>query len=593
MLLALIYIALTPTPSDSVAVMDSVHMFSHPHYMAHNGSRVVQLNEGNTLNERLSFSPYFTKNYGPSGISTLGLRGTQASQTQIIWHGIPLNNPMLGETDLQTLTLNPADHLSINQSGNSSVYGSGAVGGSLIIHNEPTFNEDGYKQELDLSMGNFGYSRFLGQSTYSTKKMNLSFGLNKSRSTNNYQVFIDEQKKELKHAELNRLNLNILAAFKLKNKSQIKTILEWNTTNRNLPNFFTNVGTDKLEIKSLRWMTEGLFNHEKISHGFNVGYIHEDYLFISQANPEGSKSNSDLLVAKYWGKKQFYKVFRLDLITEMQYQSGTTQSYSSTQEQILPSTVLSLNYEKKGLIIGTQNRFDFKASKRISKLYFDYSYKNLRVYSNIGNAFRRPTLNQLYWGSPIARNLQVEEGIFGEIGGAIAIKKLTVDVSLYSRALSNEIIWVPDGNSSKAINLNRTRALGHSSNLNYRFRIKTTPITLMGQYEFVQAETLIKESDEWENTLFIPKHSYLIGLKTTLKNITIGIRNRFTSYRYTNYDSDDYAEGFFLWSGYINYTHKDLSVRLTTNNALNTRYYIQPAQQMPMRQYQLGLNLTI
>jgi hypothetical protein len=115
----------------------------------------------------------------------------------------------------------------------------------------------------------------------------------------------------------------------------------------------------------------------------------------------------------------------------------------------------------------------------------------------------------------------------------------------------------------------------------------------MGQYEFVQAETLRKESDEWENTLFIPKHSYLIGLKTTLKNITIGIRNRFTSYRYTNFDSDDYSEGFFLWSGYINYTYKDLSVRLTTNNALNTRYYIQPAQQMPMRQYQLGLNLTL
>ena len=173
MFLALLYIALTPTPSDSIAVMDSVRMFSHPHCMAHNGSRVIQLNEGNTLNERLSFSPYFTKNYGPSGISTLGLRGTQASQTQIIWHGIPLNNPMLGETDLQTLTLNPTDHLTINQSGNSSIYGSGAVGGSLIIHNEPTFNT-GFKQEVDLSMGNFGYSRFLGQSTFSNKK-NESF----------------------------------------------------------------------------------------------------------------------------------------------------------------------------------------------------------------------------------------------------------------------------------------------------------------------------------------------------------------------------------------------------------------------------------
>ena len=592
MFLALLYIALTPTPSDSIAVMDSVQMFSHPHCMAHNGSRVIQLNEGNTLNERLSFSPYFTKNYGPSGISTLGLRGTQASQTQIIWHGIPLNNPMLGETDLQTLTLNPTDYLTINQSGNSSIYGSGAVGGSLIIHNEPTFNT-GFKQEVDLSMGNFGYSRFMGQSTFSTKKTNLSFGLNKSHSTNNYQVLIDEQQKKLQHAELNRLNLNILAAFKLKNKSQIKTILEWNATERNLPNFFTNVGTDKLEIKSLRWMTEGLFNHVNISHGFNLGYIHEDYLFVSQANPEGSKSNSDLFVAKYWGKKQLFKVFQLDLITEMQYQSGTTQSYSTTQEQVLPASVLSLKYNKKGLTIGTQNRFDFKASKRISKIYFDYSNKNRKIYSNFGNAFRRPTLNQLYWGSPDARNLQVEEGIFGEIGGAIVHKKLTIDASLYTRALSNEIIWVPDGNSSKAINLNRTRAFGHSSTLNYTFKIKTTPVMLLGQYEFVQAETLRKGSDEWQSTLFIPKHSYLIGLKTTHKNITIGIRNRFTSYRYTSYDSDAYTEGFFLWSGYINYSYKDLSVRLTTNNALNARYHIQPAQQMPTRQYQLGLNLTI
>ena len=55
---------------------------------------------GDQLNKEASL---FIKNYGPSNISTISLRGSGAAQTAFFWNGMTINNSMHGLTDLSLL----------------------------------------------------------------------------------------------------------------------------------------------------------------------------------------------------------------------------------------------------------------------------------------------------------------------------------------------------------------------------------------------------------------------------------------------------------------------------------------------------------
>ena len=45
-------------------------------------------------------TPLYVRTYGNGTLATLGIRGGNASHTQIIWNGIPIRNPMIGLVDL-------------------------------------------------------------------------------------------------------------------------------------------------------------------------------------------------------------------------------------------------------------------------------------------------------------------------------------------------------------------------------------------------------------------------------------------------------------------------------------------------------------
>src|SRR5690606_22633790 len=60
----------------------------------------VSLAASATLEEALTGenSVYF-KTYGNHQLSSISFRGTSASQTNVLWHGVPANYPTLGQMD--------------------------------------------------------------------------------------------------------------------------------------------------------------------------------------------------------------------------------------------------------------------------------------------------------------------------------------------------------------------------------------------------------------------------------------------------------------------------------------------------------------
>ncbi len=87
-----------------------------------------------SLADRLAMNgtSIFIKNYG-SGLSSLSLRGTSASHTQIFWNEIPLQSPMLGQLDLSILPSFFLDELTLNLGNESLKNGAGGFGGALRL----------------------------------------------------------------------------------------------------------------------------------------------------------------------------------------------------------------------------------------------------------------------------------------------------------------------------------------------------------------------------------------------------------------------------------------------------------------------------
>ncbi|WP_048708616.1 TonB-dependent receptor plug domain-containing protein [Microvirga massiliensis] len=76
-----------------------------------------------------------TENGGPGGVSTVRLRGTEASQTLVLIDGVRVNNPSLpaGEFDFSSIVPTDIERIEVLRGPQSAIYGSDAIGGVINI----------------------------------------------------------------------------------------------------------------------------------------------------------------------------------------------------------------------------------------------------------------------------------------------------------------------------------------------------------------------------------------------------------------------------------------------------------------------------
>jgi iron complex outermembrane receptor protein len=74
------------------------------------------------------------RRYGPLGSSsTASIRGSKPEQVLVLLDGVRLNSAQRGAVDLSTLPLRTIGRIEVIRGGGASRYGSGAVGGVILI----------------------------------------------------------------------------------------------------------------------------------------------------------------------------------------------------------------------------------------------------------------------------------------------------------------------------------------------------------------------------------------------------------------------------------------------------------------------------
>lgn len=97
-----------------------------------------------TLADFLQFqSSAAFKSYGAGQAASIAFRGTSANHTAVLWNGININFPSLGQTDFSTVPLAGFDQMSVQYGAAASCVGTDAVGGSIQLRSVPDFTQKG------------------------------------------------------------------------------------------------------------------------------------------------------------------------------------------------------------------------------------------------------------------------------------------------------------------------------------------------------------------------------------------------------------------------------------------------------------------
>ena len=119
-------------------------------------SAVLAQYRGSSLAEVLQArTPLALKYYGPGQLATIALRGTSAQHTAVLWNGLNIMLPTLGQTDFALLPVGASTRVSIQPGPAAALYGSGAVGGAILLDAAPDWR-GGQRGSVQLDAGSFG-----------------------------------------------------------------------------------------------------------------------------------------------------------------------------------------------------------------------------------------------------------------------------------------------------------------------------------------------------------------------------------------------------------------------------------------------------
>ncbi len=448
-------------------------------------STSLSIRQGSSLAALLtSQSAFYLRSYGPGGLSTLTMRGTNAAQSGVFWNGINLNQPNMGMTDLSRISAFEFSDVTLQSGGASALLGSGVIGGSLHLSNSMQFSvplqsscllsaESSGKLSTALKL-NAGSSRLAYNGSFRGELNPNNFG---------YTTYNGDRNR-LDHALARSVSTIHEFEYIINNKQRLKTGFWYQTTDRQIPPTLTMTSSDQQQ-----W-------DQAIRSSLQWSYAANNQLFVIKTayidEKEHYQSPSALIDA-FYHLKTFYSgiSYKRNLGKQILLGSGFDSHliqadvpyYNGITYQPDGAWWLSLIYshQTSGIRSALNLRQDFYRGYKIPfcpSVSFEVPVSK-KISANLGVSrnFRVPTMNDRYWmpgGNPELKpedswNIEAGVGVQLHTGETYQSK---LNLNIYSLFVDNLIQWVP-GNSGiwSAANVQKvwSRGMELSSKTDFKF----------------------------------------------------------------------------------------------------------------------------
>lgn len=522
-------------------------------------------------------------NYGGLGATkTIRMRGSSAAQVLVLVDGRPINNPRDGEVELSNIPLDNIDRIEVLHGPGSSLYGSGAMGGTvnIITKNPP---KEKMKTELTSSFGTFRtYLERLSNGARISK-----FGYLVSGEYQSSQGFRDNAefyakdlngKFEYKFAEGNIINLNT-GYYRSDNGTPGPIDSpDIDDKQRNLKNFY-DFNWDFKPNDSTGISTKIYQNYDRLEFMENTQGSAYD-----TANKKDTHTTmvrgyncqlSKQLFDNYQGILGFNYVTNLNnSTTSAKHEYTVRAGYLDNQWDLFNDLKIKL-----GVRVDDYSNFGMEINPNLSFLY--KLGDGIKLRGLFSRSFRAPTFNDLYWpdegwakGNP---DLRPEKGLTGELGIDAKISKYILSSLTFYRNDFNDLInWAEEGGVWMPTNIDSAVIDGiEFSNKLYLTKDLESNI----DYTFLRA----KNDKTHKYLIYQPQHK--IDWSLAYKNLDgfrLEVKGQFTDKRFHNANNTIKVKRFFVLS--LNASKKfnnNFTYFVHINNLLNEDYQVIRNYPMP------------
>ena len=583
-------------------------------------------------------TPVFLKQEGRGALSTISFRGTAATHTDVLWNGMSIRSPMLGQVDFSLIPVLLSDDISLFHGGASLEKGSGSLGGLIALTNRihwqdtlkikglsgygnfQTFNEG---LTVDYGTQKF-HSRTLAYYTYS--KNNFKFK-NKNiadiDSLGNYIYPIVENN----NADYRFYGGAQTLAYRHKHW-QIRVDEWFQKVDRSIPRVNTYEGddyanmsrqddaTNRLVLQAIR-QTDRSKWHWSIGHSYeSMNYTVRNFISgkgyesVRYSQSESSSFYGKMSYRYHLSKNTTLKIaYRLNRYLVNSYDTVYKNGYNAKQleQQVMAALQKTIGERLSATVLVRKIGYDTTLVPLIVFAGSDYLlYKPIHLYlkAHLSNNYHMPTLNDLYWQPGGNPDLKAEHGYEGEC--ALSASQHTAGVtwqmqaSIYYNAIKDWIIWLPTPQGFwTPKNMEYVESKGSEIYLNVSKEIGKVKVLLNANYAY--ALSLNKDTTGYwgkasynKQLPYIPVHSFNFSLGIRYKSFFITYINRSYSERYTT-STNDVSLRDWLYPYYMNhlflgkqwhlrkYATWDLQIKIF--NLFNEEYRSVLGRPMPRQNY--------
>jgi vitamin B12 transporter len=559
-------------------------------------------------------SPVFVKSYGPGAVSTTAFRGGNAGQTAVLWNNFNLQNTMLGQSDLALLPSILFEEVTIEYGGSSSLWGSGAIGGSIRLDNRHLFGQ-GDHAKLNFGAGTTGLLNASANIVLSRKKFIASTKFYDIDSKNNYRyhdtsAYVDTIKK-MKNAAYHFQG--IMQEFKfLPAHNQVVQLNIWlNRNKRKLPLYDRNMESRTYQDDdAARFTADWSISKYKLRTVLKAGYFADRINYTDSLINLFSRNIAHILI----GENENYYSWNQDHQLNFGFNYTTSKIISNNYEEVKLLSKFAILAGQRSyffnsrLLIYISGRAEYFSAGRLpvtGNVAAELKVTDdVTALVNVARVYRHPTLNDLYWQPGGNPDLLPEEGVTSE--GSLEFKKVIkafeylISGSAYSRVVHNWISWVPGFNGSpRPANIQKVWSRGTESTMKIQYRknkFRLTSAVRTGYNLSTVIQTSLENSEvKGRQLIYTPRYSVNGNIGFGIAGFDITFFYQYNGYRFTTSDNSQWLPPYKYITCRMNYRHSidklDLIFFTGCNNLLNENYMIINGNPMPLRNFEFGISL--
>jgi vitamin B12 transporter len=606
---------------DSTTVLATYTLFDYSGYDFTSGIRTTtidaQLFANNTsinaLGDALQrIGSVYIRSYGNGMLNGITLRGFGPDRTSVLWNGINVNSAGLGLSDMNLMPGAFFNSIKLVEGSNSTQYGNGAQGGSLLMEYKPNFNNR-FNLQVQQEFGSFFTWNTHAQLNYGTKKIQGRSAISRNSSDNNF-TYTD--KATIGFPLRETVNGNFISYqaiqdlfFKF-NRNWSLSLHGWYTyTDRKIPPSMGAVNNHARQFdQSLRLMAS--LRKTIRFHGIKmqVAYLQDQLHFQT----DGLKDSSTIHSGQFQAQHSFSRSNLFVLMSG----GNLTLNYSDYKFYVNPVTEIRGNIfvmanlafrNKKN---NTYIKFSGGIRQQFSTHYTSYpsvhlgldhpliaTEKNQLEYKiGISTAYRMPTLNDLYWvpgGNP---NLKPEYSwnVENSWNYTHQQKNWNIHFNLlgyFGRTL-HWIQWVPAALGYWAPqNITEVQSAGFEAGTKFLYEKKKWNFLINATYNFNHTTDV---NNGFTQLIYVPQHGIKGNMELVWNRISLSIQPLFYSKRYTLSDNTQFIPACFLLNLQAGYQLQlkscTLGFNFRLNNLTNADYQMILNRPMPGINWNVGVS---